>query len=81
MSLGIFGTFVGVYIGLLGFNVEDISASIPVLLNGFSNRMAEMGVDALVQALGQVVNDFNTLLNDLVGSAFQDMSTAIGRSR
>lgn len=34
VSLGIFGTFVGVYIGLLGFDVRDISASIPILLNG-----------------------------------------------
>ena len=178
VSLGIFGTFVGIYIGLLGFDVKDISASIPTLLeglktafmtsiwglavsiglrflysrmddveddgvvrsdepvlllqgildgieqlsaqsaqleqtlkdglkerdevaadrlagvqkeigetreamvsafDGFSNRMAEMGVDALVEALGQVVKDFNTVLNDLVGTAFQDMSTAMAR--
>lgn len=46
---------------------------------GFSNQMAEMGVDALVQALGEVIRDFNTLLSDLVGSAFQDMSTTMAR--
>ena len=34
VSLGIFGTFVGVYVGLLGFDVHDISASIPILLDG-----------------------------------------------
>ncbi|MBT4137756.1 MAG: hypothetical protein HOE48_07570, partial [Candidatus Latescibacteria bacterium] len=34
VSLGIFGTFVGVYIGLKGFDVQDISASIPLLLDG-----------------------------------------------
>ena len=178
VSLGIFGTFVGIYIGLLGFDVKDISASIPTLLeglktafmtsiwglavsiglrflysrmddveddgvvrsdepvlllqgilngieqlstqsaqleqtlkeglkereaiandrlevvrkeigetreamvsafDGFSNRMAEMGVDALVEALGQVVKDFNSVLNDLVGTAFQDMSSAMAR--
>ena len=176
VSLGIFGTFVGVYIGLLGFDVRDISASIPILLDGlktafmtsiwglavsialrfhysrmddaeemvqsdepvillqgildgieklgvqsvqleqtlreslsdredkaaarldvvreeigktreaivsaftgFSDQMAEMGVDALVQALGEVIRDFNTLLSDLVGSAFQDMSTTMAR--
>ncbi|MDP6039401.1 MAG: hypothetical protein QGG64_12685, partial [Candidatus Latescibacteria bacterium] len=46
---------------------------------GFSDQMAEMGVDALVQALGEVIRDFNTLLSDLVGSAFQDMSTTMAR--
>jgi chromosome segregation ATPase len=34
VSLGIFGTFVGVYIGLQGFDVQNISASIPLLLDG-----------------------------------------------
>jgi DNA anti-recombination protein RmuC len=34
ITLGIFGTFLGVFIGLLDFNTENITQSIPVLLNG-----------------------------------------------
>jgi len=34
VSLGIFGTFLGVYMGLKGFDVQNISASIPLLLEG-----------------------------------------------
>lgn len=32
--LGILGTFVGIFIGLLGFNVNDIQGSVPILLDG-----------------------------------------------
>ncbi|MCZ6555200.1 MAG: MotA/TolQ/ExbB proton channel family protein, partial [Candidatus Dadabacteria bacterium] len=34
VTLGILGTFVGIYIGLLEFDVQDISKSIPALLEG-----------------------------------------------
>jgi ABC-type transporter Mla subunit MlaD len=34
ISLGIFGTFLGIYIGLLEFDTSDINASIPSLLEG-----------------------------------------------
>ena len=33
-TLGIFGTFVGIFIGLLGFDVNDITSSVPQLLGG-----------------------------------------------
>lgn len=33
-SMGIIGTFLGIVIGLIGFDVEQIDASIPVLLEG-----------------------------------------------
>lgn len=33
-SLGILGTFVGIIIGLLGFDANDIDSSIPILLEG-----------------------------------------------
>jgi chromosome segregation ATPase len=178
VSLGIFGTFVGVYIGLKGFDVQDISASIPLLLDGlktafmtsiwgiavsiglrllyghlddaeadgsvqsddpmvllqgilngveqlgvqtekqtqqmtdaiqkmndtseirtqavlgqvtetrealvssfdaFSERLTENGMDVLVEALEKVIRDFNALLGELVGSAFQDLRDAVTR--
>ncbi|MDZ7848657.1 MAG: hypothetical protein U5L96_19030 [Owenweeksia sp.] len=34
ITIGIFGTFFGVFIGLLDFNPEDITASVPKLISG-----------------------------------------------
>ena len=34
VSLGILGTFTGIFIGLLNFNVSDIQGSVPQLLSG-----------------------------------------------
>ena len=34
VSLGILGTFSGIVIGLIGFNVNDIPGSVPTLLDG-----------------------------------------------
>ena len=34
ITIGIFGTFFGVFIGLLGFNADDITKSVPKLING-----------------------------------------------
>lgn len=34
VTLGVLGTFVGLLVGLMGFDVQNISASIPVLLEG-----------------------------------------------
>jgi chromosome segregation ATPase len=179
VSLGIFGTFVGVYIGLIDFDVNNISASIPQLLEGlktafmtsiwgiavsiglrflyghmddaetvgrvrvddpvvllqgildgieklnastqqltntmvsclrgsqddsvmsqflkvrediqqsraamvgafegFTRQMAETGIDVLIKALEEVIRDFNALLGEMVGSAFQDLSGAMVR--
>lgn len=40
VSLGILGTFVGIYLGLLEFDVEKISDSIPNLLEGLKTAFA-----------------------------------------
>lgn len=34
ISLGILGTFVGIFIGLMGFNTHDLLSSVPMLLDG-----------------------------------------------
>jgi hypothetical protein len=33
-ALGVLGTFIGIVIGLMGFNPEDINSSLPILLEG-----------------------------------------------
>lgn len=178
VSIGILGTFIGIYIGLLGFDVSKISDSIPKLLEGlktafatsiaglissiilkftfegkaaledsksdvqqddpvellkamvtgingfekssreieksilscfhsdeeyslisqfklirqeiidtrrevsdsfknFAEKIAESNTDALVKALGKVIGDFNTLLNELVSESFKELSVAM----
>ncbi len=34
MSIGILGTFAGIFVGLLGFNTHDLLSSVPMLLDG-----------------------------------------------
>lgn len=54
-TLGVIGTFVGIYVGLVDFNVEDIDGSIPSLLAGlkvaFSTSIAGMGASVLLKFL------------------------------
>ena len=52
-TLGIFGTFIGVFFGLLGFNENDISGSVPILLAGlktaFFTSIVGVGISILVK--------------------------------
>lgn len=52
-TLGVLGTFVGVYLGLMNFDESDISASVPTLLSGlktaFSTSIAGMIASLLVK--------------------------------
>jgi uncharacterized phage infection (PIP) family protein YhgE len=54
-SLGILGTFVGIVVGLMGFDAADIDASIPSLLEGlktaFVTSLAGMGTAILFKVL------------------------------
>lgn len=53
-SLGVLGTFCGIFIGLLDFNVADIDASVPALLGGlrlaFLTSIVGMGAAILFKA-------------------------------
>ncbi|MDX9861632.1 MAG: hypothetical protein RBS99_12025 [Rhodospirillales bacterium] len=57
-TLGVLGTFAGIYLGLLDFNVSDIDTSVPKLLEGlkiaFSTSIVGMG-SAVVLRLFQTV--------------------------
>lgn len=54
VSLGILGTFSGIFIGLLNFNVTDIQGSVPELLDGlktaFATSIAGLITSLLVKA-------------------------------
>lgn len=57
-GLGVLGTFVGIFQGLIGFDVRDISASVPVLLDGmktaFVTSVVGMGSGLIVKVVGEV---------------------------
>lgn len=56
LSIGVFGTFLGITIGLLGFNVENIEESIPPLLEGLK-------ISFITSILGVFFNIFNQKLS------------------
>ena len=52
ISLGVFGTFVGIFLGLWNFDTKDISGSVPKLLDGlkvaFITSILGMGISILL---------------------------------
>lgn len=74
LSVGVFGTFMGITVGLLEFNVADIDASIPPLLEGlkisfvtslvgvFCNIMSQKGA---IIFLPKKHSDETSALNDI----------------
>ncbi len=64
-SLGIFGTFTGITIGLMGFDASDIDGSIEVLLNGLKSAF----ITSLVGILAALILKFlqSTLVAFVVG--------------
>jgi hypothetical protein len=57
-ALGVLGTFVGILIGLLGFDVSDLSRSVPQLLDGmktaFVTSVFGMGSGIIVKLVSEV---------------------------
>lgn len=57
-TLGIFGTFLGIFAGLLGFHVHDIEGSVPILLEGlktaFLTSLAGMAVGIIIKVRPQM---------------------------
>jgi len=62
ISLGILGTFTGIYIGLIGFDVSNISASIPQLLEGlktaFTTSIWGMSVSIVLRIVYEIKDIF-----------------------
>lgn len=61
VNIGVIGTFLGITLGLRGFNVDNIDASIPVLLEGmktaFYTSLAGMGASIVMKVLIGIKND------------------------
>lgn len=72
-TLGVIGTFVGITVGLQAFDVNDINASIPVLLDGlktaFYTSLVGMGLSLLLRW-------FVDAMSDKADNGLSDMQTA-----
>ena len=106
-SLGIFFTFVGIFIALLAFNVEDINRSIPRLLEGlqvaFLSSVAGIGGSVIYRVIrpirqnaieadevsaGEILNELinlnkgsESIKDALVGEGDASLSTQMGKLR
>lgn len=81
-SLGILGTFIGIVIGLLDFNPQDIDGSIELLLNGlktaFITSLAGMGAAIVFQLIGTTpIFRENRIKNEITDVEPRDILKAI----
>lgn len=58
-AIGVLGTFVGIFVGLYKFNVDDLQASVPFLLDGmklaFSTSIAGLGASTALKVSHSLV--------------------------
>lgn len=81
-SLGILGTFIGIVIGLLDFNPQDIDGSIELLLNGlktaFITSLAGMGMAIIFQLIATTpIFRENRVKDEIVDVEPKDILNAI----
>ena len=62
---------------LIRQEVGDTRRDVIDAFREYAEKVAQANTDALIEALQQIVKDFNVLLNELVGDAFKDLSTAM----
>jgi archaellum component FlaC len=80
-SLGILGTFLGISLGLMKFNENAISESIPILLGGmktaFITSLAGMTVSILLKLVYKMSDDRNIVSSDDPIQSLQKIEDAI----
>ncbi len=83
MSMGVLGTFVGIFVGLMGFNASNVEESIPILLEGlkvaFYTSIAGMGIAimlAIIQKLKSTKSNFTNSTEYFMHQA-QNLDTLI----
>ena len=64
-------------IKLIRQEIIDSRKEIKTSLSYFAEKLTEASTATLVEALKQVVNDFNTLLGELVGESFKTLSESM----
>ena len=68
-SLGILGTFLGIFIGLYKFDVNNLHISVPLLLDGmklaFGTSIAGLACSTLLKVSGSIITSINANINDI----------------
>lgn len=72
-TLGVIGTFVGITVGLRAFDVNDINASIPILLDGLKTAFY---TSLLGMLLSLLLRWFVDAVSDKADNGLSDMQTA-----
>jgi chromosome segregation ATPase len=58
---------------LIRTEMNDLKREVTKSLNEFSEKVAELGTEAMIEALRNVIQQFNAQLNDLVGEEFKQL--------
>jgi len=62
---------------LIRTDMSDLKREIVKSLNEFGEKVAELGTEAMIEALSNVIEQFNVHLNDLVGEEFKQLKDAM----
>ena len=62
---------------LIRTEMGDLRRDITKSLDEFGKKVAELGTEAMIKALQEVIQDFNTKLSDLVGAEFKQLKEAM----
>lgn len=62
---------------LIRTEMGDLKREITKSLDEFGKKVAELGTEAMIKALQEVIQDFNAKLSDLVGAEFKQLKEAM----
>jgi chromosome segregation ATPase len=62
---------------LIRSDMNDLKREITKSLREFGEKVAELGTEAMIEALRNVIEQFNARLNDLVGAEFKQLRDAM----
>jgi ABC-type transporter Mla subunit MlaD len=74
ITIGIFGTFFGVFIGLLNFNPDNITASVPKLINGLQTAFATSIAGLLANLILRIHPNLYGFKQELIGKKSDDIA-------
>jgi chromosome segregation ATPase len=77
VSLGILGTFLGIYLGLLDFDVTDISGSVPELLEGLKTAFSTSIAGMIASIVLKFAYEGKTVLEQSAGPVKQEDPVAL----
>ncbi len=78
VSLGVLGTFVGVFVGLLGFDSNDIRGSVPMLLEGMKTAFFTSVVGLALSVVLAIVQRASGFGSDDEAAALNDVARQLG---